>query len=156
MKLRRFTGANTHEALQQVKRVLGDEAVILETECVPGGVVVTAAIDDDAVVASQTQGLRAEARALSTTVRSVTDRLVGIDADHVGALERSLARQGVDGLLAAAFLSEVRGCVADGSVSRALAAVLRRQTRTTGLTAIECFIGPRACAHGNDATSDRD
>jgi flagellar biosynthesis protein FlhF len=50
MRLRRFSGANPAQVLQQVKAVLGPEAVILATRpCAEGGVEITAAVDLDAV-----------------------------------------------------------------------------------------------------------
>jgi flagellar biosynthesis protein FlhF len=141
MKLKRFTGANTHAALQQVRRVLGDEAVILETETVPGGVVITAAVDVEAVAASRVETLSTAARALAASVYGTAASAAGgNDAAHRDALERSLARQGVDGILAAALLRAVDG--AGTSVSEALGRVLARQSGTDQLAAVECFIGP--------------
>ena len=143
MKLRRFTGATTQEALQQVKRVLGPEAVILDTETVPGGVVVTAAIDHEAVAAMQADTMSSEARALAAAVQATVGTAdAGTDAAHRAALARSLARQGVDGLVAAALLRAVDGAGTGASVSDALMQLLTRQTATTGLVAIDCFVGP--------------
>lgn len=47
MRLKTFIGANTNEALMQVKRALGADAIILNTESLPdGGIKITAAMED--------------------------------------------------------------------------------------------------------------
>lgn len=46
MKIRRFTARDTREALQEIRQVLGPDAVILETRRVESGVEVAAAVDD--------------------------------------------------------------------------------------------------------------
>lgn len=47
MRLKTFIGANTNEALMQVKRALGADAIILNTESLPdGGIKITAAMKD--------------------------------------------------------------------------------------------------------------
>ena len=140
MKLSRFTAATTHEALRQVKLVLGDEAVILDTQPGPGGVVVTAAIDLDAVAVRSDADLATEVRALSDLVRATVGQ-GGLRAP-VAALERALARQGVDGLLAAALLHAVRAQPTAGSPEDALAQVFALRPLNTTAAAIECFIGP--------------
>jgi flagellar biosynthesis protein FlhF len=48
MIYRRFTAASTDEALRQLRETLGDDVLVLSTESEPtGGVVITAAVDDD-------------------------------------------------------------------------------------------------------------
>lgn len=134
MKLSRFTGATMQDALRQVKATLGEDAVLLDTQPVRGGVVVTAAIDWDAAEVARRQDVAREGRALASAAYSAA--LDGPDADDVA---RSLARQGVDGALAAALLRAITTRVPAGPVGTALGDVFR-----TGapVAAVECFIGP--------------
>ena len=52
MKLKRFVAADTRSAMQQIKATFGDEAVILSSHHVEGGVEVVAAIDFDESIIS--------------------------------------------------------------------------------------------------------
>ncbi|MHB1203915.1 MAG: hypothetical protein ACYCZC_12355, partial [Acidithiobacillus sp.] len=47
MKIRRFSGANTREVLQNIRNTLGPDAVILSNREVDGGVEIVTAIDFD-------------------------------------------------------------------------------------------------------------
>ena len=141
MKLSRFTGATTQDALRQVKAVLGAEAVILDTQATRGGVVVTAAVDRDTGSVPAHDEMVAEMRALSALVRATVGRPL---PTPLAALERSLLAQGVDGLLAAALLDAVSRQAAGAPVDVALAQVLSVSgtTPTPRSAPIECFVGP--------------
>lgn len=146
MKLSRFTGATTHDALQKVKATLGPDAVILDTQVARGGVVITAGVDREAVAAAATAApdeLLREVRALAALVRETVARPVRGEADEsIAALARALAAQGVDGVLAASLLQATSGCVASHGAGDALQQALAGQVAPLAGRGIECFVGP--------------
>ena len=140
MKLSRFTGATTHEALQKVKATLGPDAVILDTQVARGGVVITAGVDREATAAPDE--LLREVRALAALVRETVVRPRDGADESVAALARALAAQGVDGVLAAALLQATSGCVASHGTDDALLQTLAAQAAPLAGRGIECFVGP--------------
>src|SRR5690242_6261894 len=119
MRISRYTGATVGDALARVKAALGDEAVILETVEADGRVTVTAAIDHAPLMRPP----RAPDPALADEVRQLVDVVRDLVAwpardEHalvpeLRRLQRALATQGVDGVIAAALLRTVADHVAD-------------------------------------------
>ena len=72
MRIRRFTGRTSSEAMAAVRRTLGENALLLETSDEEGQVVMTAAVDDDpapvAAPPAPAGGLEIELRRLARGV----------------------------------------------------------------------------------------
>jgi flagellar biosynthesis protein FlhF len=130
------------QALQQVKAALGPEAVILDTAEVPGGVTITAAMDDDAPAPRGAPELVGEVRRLLGVVRElVDDHRRGLGSDLL-RLHRTLVAQGVDGVIAAALVRETaarleRGTPLDAALAGTLGAGAARSAARVRL-----FVGP--------------
>jgi flagellar biosynthesis protein FlhF len=157
MKIRRFTGITMSEALKAVKAALGPEAVILDTAATDGGVVVTAAVDDDEPVlpVSGVQSpvaappadptLVHEVRGLLSAVHELVEAqwsatLPGLGADLV-RLHRHLVAQGVDPAIAAALARATAGHLAHaGSIDAALAGTLAPPAPAT-MRRVQLLIG---------------
>jgi len=131
------------QALAQVKAALGDDAVILETTYVPGGVSVAAATDADPVAGAgvRDRELVGEVRKLLRVVRDLVDerhRSVGSD---VLRFHRTLVAQGVDGVIAAALVRETSERLAQGGpLDAALAGALAPEKRTAPAR-VRLFVG---------------
>jgi flagellar biosynthesis protein FlhF len=144
MKIRRFTGATMQQALSQVKAALGDDAVILETTYVPGGVSVTAAMDDDPVAGAvvRDQELVGEVRKLLRVVRDLVEERQDALGSDVLRLHRLLVAQGVDGVIAAALVRETSERLAHGGPLDAALADALAPERTAAATRVRLFVGP--------------
>src|SRR5581483_2105349 len=146
MRIRRFTGATMQQTLQQVKAALGPEAVILDTAEVPGGVSVTAAVDVDAdgppSGGAHDREMLGEVRRLLGVVRElVDDHRRGLGSDLL-RLHRTLARQGVDGVIAAALVRETAERLeGDAALDAALAKALDDRVAPAD-GRVRLFVGP--------------
>jgi flagellar biosynthesis protein FlhF len=128
------------EALQQVKAVLGPEAVILETAEVPGGVAVTAAMDHDPAVGDRE--MLGEVRRLLGVVRElVDDQRRGLGSELLG-LHRTLVRQGVDGVIAAALVRETAERLEGGAPLAAALAGALSPRGPVDAARVRLFVGP--------------
>jgi len=160
MRLRRFNGSDTASALRRVKETLGAEAVILATRALPaGGVEITAAVDDDRVVAAPQPPLPApddlgtiarELRELGVRVRDL-DRALrpSCIAASLGGEGRTLAERlvlaglapGLCGAVATSFEAARRaGMAAGAALERSLAAHLLPATAPSPAR-IAAFVG---------------
>lgn len=145
MRIRRFTAPGVQAALRQVKTALGDEAVILETTESGGLVTVTAGMEEEDV--SGQHDLAGEVRELAGLVgQLLEDRRAEGGADlppELRALHGTLARQGVDGMIAAALVRETGTLLARGrSLDAALASVLAAPVPTRPDARVRLFVGP--------------
>ena len=143
MKIRRFTGATMPHALTQVKAALGDDAVILETTYVPGGVCVTAAMDDDPVAAQvvHDQELVGEVRKLLRVVRDMVDERHEAVGSDVLRLHRTLVAQGVDGVIAAALVRETSERLAHGGALDVALAETLAPGKSVSAARVRLFVG---------------
>jgi flagellar biosynthesis protein FlhF len=116
MKIRRFEAASMPAALRQVKAKLGPDAVLLDTQMGGAGVIVTAAVDDDAVHAAPAeQTLVGEVRQLLDAVRTLVAGSAPATAPEAAALARALAAHGVDPAIATALVAATAGRLAHGA-----------------------------------------
>jgi flagellar biosynthesis protein FlhF len=135
------------QALSQVKAALGDDAVILETTYVTGGVSVTAAMDDDPVAGAVAadRELVAEVRKLLRVVRDLAAERETERPDSLGSdllrLHRLLVGQGVDGVIAAALVRETSERLAHGGPLDAALAEALVSERTAAATRVRLFVG---------------
>lgn len=144
MKIRRFTGATMQQAVAQVKAALGAEAVILETAEVPGGVCVTAAMDDEPAAAPVVRDheLIGEVRRLLGVVRELADdHRRGLGSDLL-RLHRALVDQGVDGVIAAALVRDTAERLEEtASLDAAVASALGGARGTELPARVRLFVG---------------
>ncbi|MCX7036583.1 MAG: flagellar biosynthesis protein FlhF [Proteobacteria bacterium] len=152
MKIRTFIARDMREALRQVRDQQGDEAVILSTRAVPGGVEVSAAIDDEVTPAALNSmaslpdepsyappppaEMGAELRSLRTLLESQMNQLAWNDltrrAPSQAELLKELTELGLSPGLSADLASSIPGGLSyDDAQRRALAGVARR-IRVTG------------------------
>lgn len=107
MHLKRFRAATIDEALRQVRKELGEEAVILHTKSIPfvgaspfarrQGVEVVAALDDDPP--SQVRGAKDEGRKAGSEVRGVKSEVPDFSATDRESAMLTRELQQVKGLL---------------------------------------------------------
>jgi flagellar biosynthesis protein FlhF len=145
MRIRRFSAPGLQAALRQVKAVLGPEAVILETTEAGGMVTVTAGMDEEDGPGGH--DLAREVRELVGLVGELLhERQPDGAADlrpELRALHRTLAGQGVDGVVAAALVRETAALVGRGrSLDAALAAVLGAPVPARPEARVRLFVGP--------------
>ena len=142
------------QVLRQVKAVLGDEAVILDTTEASGTLTVTAAVDDGEVEAGLSPAggradgeLLLEVRQLLGVVGELVDehwrrRVPGLGPDLV-RLQRTLIAQGVEGMIAAALVKDTAERLEPGvSLGTALARTLDPLTPSEAGTRIRLLMGP--------------
>ncbi len=142
------------QVLRQVKAVLGDEAVILDTTEAAGTLTVTAAVDDGAVEAGlAVEGgrgdgeLLVEVRQLLGVVGELVDehwrrRVPGLGPDLL-RLQRALIAQGVEGMIAAALVKDTAERLEPGvSLGAALARTLDPLTSADAGTRVRLLMGP--------------
>lgn len=134
------------QTLQQVKAALGPDAVILDTAEAPGGVSVTAAMDDDGAgtapgADAQDREIVGEVRRLLGVVRElVDDHRRGFGSDLL-RLHRTLVEQGVDGVIAAALVRETAERLEGGApLDAALAKALDERAAPEGVR-VRLFVG---------------
>jgi flagellar biosynthesis protein FlhF len=129
------------DALRQVKAVLGDDAVILETADEAGGICVTAASDEEMPTAEGE--LNVEVRRLIGAVQTLVDEQPSApdSVTDLRTLHRALAAQGVDPVIAAALVRSAAARL-DGAVSleAAVGGLLPRDS-TRGHAGVRLFIG---------------
>jgi len=145
MRIRRFTAPGVQAALRQVKAMLGDEAVILETTESGGLVTVTAGMEEEDVPGQH--DLAGEVRELAGLVGQLLHerRADGPDElpPELRALHGTLARQGVDGMIAAALVRETGALLARGRpLDAALASVLAAPVPARPDARVRLFVGP--------------
>jgi flagellar biosynthesis protein FlhF len=159
MKLRRFVGPSVAAALAQVKATLGPDALILETAPAPeggGGVVVTAAVDDEpnAGGVGESENLGAEVRELSRLVRELLARAwrphPGDVHPELGALHQTLLAAGVEGVVAASLIEAaarrlVQGQGVEGALAAAVAGNMNFGQPDGGQTPGVARSAPRVC-----------
>jgi flagellar biosynthesis protein FlhF len=142
------------QVLRQVKAVLGDEAVILDTQEAGGTLTVTAAVDDGEVEAKlpdatgQSDGeLLVEVRQLLGVVGELVDEhwrrhVPGLGPDLL-RLQRTLVAQGVEGMIAAALVKDTAERLEPGvSLTAALARTLDPLAAPDAGTRIRLLMGP--------------
>jgi len=150
MKLRRFSGATTAQAIARVKAALGPDAIILDTAAVAGEVTVTAAVDELPAAPPPRPGpldgeLAAEVRQLLGVVRELVEdqwrhQVPGLGPELV-PLQRALVAQGVDAVIAAALVqATARRLDAGTPLDAALAGTLGASVDDT--RRVRFFLGP--------------
>ena len=136
------------EALRLVKAALGPDAILLDTEALGDGVVVTAAVDDDATrAAPAADELAGEVRELLGVVRAlVQEARLPAAAPAASALARALGAQGVDPVIAAALVeatvARLGGAPGDGALAAALARALAPAASAPDAARVRLVFGP--------------
>lgn len=167
MKIRTFIARDMREALRQVREQQGDDAVILSTRAVPGGVEVSAAVDyeqptgsgsmsmaslpDEPISAAAPAELGAELRSLRALLEGQVNQLAWNDltrrAPAQAELLKDLTELGLSQGLSSDLVSTVPGGVAYADAQRRALAGVARRIRVTGDALLErggrvALVGP--------------